>query len=262
MPEPELLAPDTPEIDPSDPVQLSPEQSALEEPAEARFSKEGDRELPAIPPCNLDSDEPPLESDLHLQQIILFLECLNWLWRDRTDYYASGNLTIYYSTNKIKTRDFRGPDFFVVLHTEKRPRKSWTVWEEDGKTPNVIIEILSNSTAQQDRGAKKQLYQDVLRVFDYFWFDPVTLEFAGFTLVGGQYQPLQPGDRGWLWSEQLQLFLGIQDRRLRFFTPDGALVPTPAEVALQEQQQRQFSEHRAEQLAAKLRELGVDPDAL
>ena len=256
MPEPELLAPDlpnppdTPEIDLSDSAQVSPEQ-----PAESRFSEDGERELPAMPPCNLDSDEPPLESDLHLQQIILFLECLNWLWRDRTDYYASGNLTIYYSTSKIKTRDFRGPDFFVVLNTEKRPRKSWIVWEEGGKTPNVVIEILSDSTAKQDRGAKKQLYQDVLKVFDYFWFDPVTLEFAGFTLVGGQYQPLPPGDRGWLWSEQLQLFLGIHDRRLRFFTPDGTLVPTPAEVALQEQQ-------RAEQLAAKLRELGVDPDVL
>jgi Uma2 family endonuclease len=256
MPEPELLAPDLPnppdppEIDLSDSAQVSPEQ-----PAESRFSEYGERELPAMPPCNLDSDEPPLESDLHLQQIILFLECLNWLWRDRTDYYASGNLTIYYSTSKIKTRDFRGPDFFVVLNTEKRPRKSWTVWEEGGKTPNVVIEILSDSTAKQDRGAKKQLYQDVLKVFDYFWFDPVTLEFAGFTLIGGQYQPLLPGDRGWLWSEQLQLFLGIHDRRLRFFTPDGTLVPTPTEVALQEQQ-------RAEQLAAKLRELGVDPDVL
>ncbi len=54
--------------------------------------------LPEVtcPPTDLWSDEPPLESDLHLQQIILLLSCLDWLWQDRNDYYASGNLTIYY----------------------------------------------------------------------------------------------------------------------------------------------------------------------
>ncbi|HEY9657086.1 MAG TPA: Uma2 family endonuclease, partial [Allocoleopsis sp.] len=93
-------------------------------------------EIP-MPPCGLLSDEPPLETDLHLQQIIALLESLNWLWRDRTDFYASGNLTIYYSAKKIKNRDFRGPDFFVVPGVERKPRKSWTVWEEDGKTPHV-----------------------------------------------------------------------------------------------------------------------------
>ena len=48
------------------------------------------------PPTDLWSDEPPVESDLHLQQIILLLTCLDWLWREKTNYYASGNLTIYY----------------------------------------------------------------------------------------------------------------------------------------------------------------------
>ncbi len=26
------------------------------------------------------SDEPPLESELHLEQIMLLLKCLKWLW--------------------------------------------------------------------------------------------------------------------------------------------------------------------------------------
>ena len=46
------------------------------------------------PPTDLWSDEPPLESDLNLQQIIILLSCLELLWRERSDYYASGNLTI------------------------------------------------------------------------------------------------------------------------------------------------------------------------
>ncbi|MFM6057600.1 MAG: Uma2 family endonuclease, partial [Microcystis aeruginosa] len=43
------------------------------------------------------SDEPPWESNLHLQQIILLIQCLEWWWREREDYFAAGNLTIYYS---------------------------------------------------------------------------------------------------------------------------------------------------------------------
>jgi hypothetical protein len=71
----------------------------------------------------------------------------------------------------------------------------------------------------------------------------------------GQYQDMQPDQRGWLWSEQLQFFLGVQDGKLRFFTLNGQLVPTPEEAA-------QAAQKRNEKLAAKLRELGVDPDTL
>lgn len=210
-------------------------------------------DAPLLPICDLYSDEPPLETDLHLQQVILLLECLNGCWQDRNDFYASANSTIYFSEKQLKHRDFRGPDFFVVLGVERRPRKSWVVWAEDGTPPHLVIEILSESTATVDRGLKKQLYQDVLKVYDYFWFDPDTLEFAGFTLVNGLYQPLQPNESGWLWSEQLQFFLGIYDNKLRYFTPNGQLLPSPTEAALTAQQ-------RADRLATQLRALNINPD--
>jgi Uma2 family endonuclease len=210
-------------------------------------------DAPLLPICDLYSDEPPLETDLHLQQVILLLECLNGCWQDRNDFYASANSTIYFSEKQLKHRDFRGPDFFVVLGVERRPRKSWVVWAEDGNPPHLVIEILSESTATVDRGLKKQLYQDVLKVYDYFWFDPDTLEFAGFTLVNGLYQPLQPNESGWLWSEQLQFFLGIYDNKLRYFTPNGQLLPSPTEAALTAQQ-------RADRLATQLRALNINPD--
>ncbi len=206
-----------------------------------------------FPPSDLLSDEPQLETYLHLQQMILLLKCLEWWWRDRNDFFAAGNLTIYYSPRQRKSEDFRGPDFFVVLGTERKPRKSWVVWHEDGKYPNVIVEILSDTTADTDRELKKQIYQDIFRTPDYFWFDPETLEFAGFHLVDGQYQPLEPNSRGYLWSQQLGLYLGIHQEQLRFFTSEEQLVPTPEEAAEQESQ-------RSERLAAKLRELGIDPD--
>ncbi len=227
-----------------------------------------------IPPCDLWSDEPPLESDLQRDQIELLLACLKWWWRERTDFYATGNLTIYFSEEQITTRDFRGPDFFVVLGVENRPRRSWMLWAEEGKYPNVIIELLSDSTARVDKGFKKILYQDTFRTPEYFWFHPEKLEFKGFRLMAGQYQPIEPNAEGWLWSQQLELFLGVYESKLRFFSPEKQLVVTPeerAQVAQQqaqaaqqqaqaEREQRELAQQRVEELLAKLKELGVDPD--
>ena len=114
---------------------------------------------------------------------------------------------------------------------------------------------LSDSTAKTDKGLKKEIYQDTFRTLDYFWFDPYTQEFAGFHLVDGEYQPLQVNEQGYLWSQQLGLYLGMHEGLLRFFTPDGQLVPTPEETAQQ-------AEQKAQRLAAKLRELNIDPDTI
>ncbi|MEB3212092.1 MAG: Uma2 family endonuclease [Leptolyngbyaceae bacterium] len=150
------------------------------------------------------------------------------------------------------------------------------------------MELLSNSTAHVDRGAKKDIYQDIFRTPDYFWFDPDSLEFQGFHLIDGRYEPLQPNEQGWLWSQQLELHLGIHQQQLRFFTAKGELVPTPEEAAQEaaqqthdavqraeaERQRAEAEHHRAEaecrraeaerrrneKLTAKLRELGIDPD--
>ena len=205
-----------------------------------------------FPPSDLLSDEPPLETDLHRLQMTLLIECLEWLWRERNDFYTSGNLTIYYSPRQRKSEKFRGPDFFVVLGVERFPRKSWVVWEENGKYPNVIVEILSPKTAATDRGLKKQLYQDVFRTPDYFWFDPNSLEFQGFHLVDGEYEQLQPNEQGWLWSKQLELYLGIYESKLRFFSVQGQLISTPQEVAEQEQQQRVQAEQQLTEMESLL----------
>ncbi|MBE9205396.1 Uma2 family endonuclease [Nostoc sp. LEGE 06077] len=215
-----------------------------------------------FPPGDLYSDEPPLESDLHRLQMTLLIQCLELWWSNRNDFYVSGNITIYYSPRQRKSEYFRGSDFFFVLGTERQPRKSWVVWQEDGKYPNVIIELLSDSTAATDRGLKKEIYQNTFRTPEYFWFDPNNLEFAGFVLVGGKYQPLEPNAQGWLWSQQLELYLGIAQDKLRFFKAEGELVPTPEELAYQQTQRAEQEKQRGDRLAAKLQELGIDPNSI
>ncbi|MDW8202170.1 MAG: Uma2 family endonuclease, partial [Cyanobacteriota bacterium SKYGB_h_bin112] len=96
-----------------------------------------------------------MESSLHYMQLLILVTCLEWLWRDRQDYFIGANLTIYFSRQQLKSEDSRGPDFFLVKGVEKRPRNSWVVWEEEGRYPDLIIELLSDSTAQNDRGLKK-----------------------------------------------------------------------------------------------------------
>ncbi|NET39702.1 MAG: Uma2 family endonuclease [Cyanothece sp. SIO1E1] len=221
------------------------------------------------------SDEPEMESSLHYQQLALLVACLERLWSDRTDFFIGANLTIYFSRQQLKNRDFRGPDFFLVKDTVKHPRNSWVVWEENGQYPNLIIELLSTSTAEIDRGLKKTLYSQRFGTHEYFWFSPDTLEFEGFRLEGKSYAAIPPTDQGWRWSEELKLYIGIHNDQLRYFNPTGQLIPTPDEAANlasqraeqasqraeQASQQAELEKQRADRLAERLRSLGVDPDS-
>ncbi len=115
----------------------------------------------------------------------------------------------------------------------------------------MIVELLSDSTAKVDKGTKFELYQETFRTPEYFWFHPVTLEFQGFCLVSGKYQPIEPNSQGWLWSQQLELFLGVYESKLRFFSPDKQLLPTAEERASK-------AENQVEELKARLQALGVN----
>ena len=130
------------------------------------------------------SDGEPMESQRHVLQMTLLIESLTLAWADREDGFVGGDMFLYFSPEQVRGRDFRGPDVFAVLGVPKRERKSWVVWQE-GKGPDVIIELLSESTAVIDKGEKKRVYQDEVKVPEYFWFDPETGEFAGFRLRAG-----------------------------------------------------------------------------
>jgi hypothetical protein len=84
----------------------------------------------------------------------------------------------------------------------------------------------------------------------------------GFRLKGEKYEEIPLTEQGWRWSEVLGLYLGIHNQQLRYFFPKGELVPTPEEAEKIERQGAEQERQRAERLAQKLRELGVDPDTL
>lgn len=208
------------------------------------------------------SDGMPMETDRHVQQMNLLVETLKLAWTDRDDAYVAGNMFVYFSPDQVRNEDFRGPDVFAVQGVTKRERKSWVVWQE-GKGPDIVIELLSESTAHVDKTRKKLIYQDKLRVPEYVWFDPFTGELAGFALRDGAYEPIDPDAMGRLHSRQLGLVLlhwqgtynGIEAVWLRWALPDGIVLPTSAERAEEERRHAEEERRRADVAERRIAEL-------
>ncbi|MEB3177705.1 MAG: Uma2 family endonuclease [Nostocaceae cyanobacterium] len=219
----------------------------------------------ALPPTQAElpyDDGVPMESARHKAQMDLLIDALiPWL-EQRDDGYVGGNMFVYYSLAQVRNKDFKGPDFFAVLGVPKGERKSWVVWEE-GKAPDVVIELLSESTAAVDKNEKKLIYQNQMRVPEYFWYDPFNPnDWAGFSIQQRVYQPLVPNERNQLISESLGLALqqwrgnykGIDATWLRWGTLEGQLLPTPEE---KERQRADRAESQLLQTARNLIEAGM-----
>jgi Uma2 family endonuclease len=218
-------------------------------------------------------DDIPMETEQHKLQMELLIDSLR-LWLDaKPKGYVGGNMFVHYLTTDGH-KAFKGPDVLVVLDVPKGIRDSWIVWKE-GKGPDVVIELLSQSTAKEDKNSKKLVYQNQLFVKDYFWFDPKkTTDFAGFSLQHGVYQPLPFDHQERLICQTLNLALtrwdgfykNAETTWLRWETLDGILLPTPEEYeqqrAEQERQRADVEQQRAERLADKLRSLGINPEDL
>jgi Uma2 family endonuclease len=198
----------------------------------------------------VETDGVPLDSDWHRLEIGLLAESIKQWLRDRTDYYVGGNMFIYYRVESAQRRRFRGPDFFFVNGAARTPiRRYWTVWQEGGLFPNTIIELLSRSTRKEDLTTKKDIYEKVFRTPDYFCYDPDKQRLLGWRLnKRRRYSALVPNERGWLWSEELGLWIGTWTGKyqgdeatwLRFYDAEFQLVLTAAEA----EQQTAEAEHR------------------
>lgn len=209
-------------------------------------------------------DGEPMESPWHLHQMVLLIDSLKAHWRDRDDFFCGGNMFLYFSDRQEFSRDFRGPDFFVVNGgvDRYRERLSWIAWEENGRLPDLIVELLSKTTKRIDRGEKRKLYCGKFRVHEYICYDPVDERLEGWRRQEGKrYTEIEPEANGRMWCEELQLYLGlwagtIQDIRanwLRFFTRSGDLVLTDRELAVADRA-RVAAEAEAEAKARKAAE--------
>lgn len=176
------------------------------------------------------SDGKPMgETDLHRNVMVAAIETLKMHYAGQMA-YVSGNLLLYYRPGN--KRRHVSPDVMVVRGLEQRDRKHYLLWDE-GRAPNVVIEVTSESTREEDLEDKLEIYRDEIEVAEYFLFDPrseyLNPALQGHRLRRGRYLPIAPV-AGRLPSKELGLYLEADGSRLRFYDPaNKRWLPTPLE---------------------------------
>ncbi|MCH8289890.1 Uma2 family endonuclease [Candidatus Poribacteria bacterium] len=210
--------------------------------------------------------EPMAETDTHRDLMVDLIDILRNHFKDRPDVYVSGNLLLYYEEGN--PRKSVAPDVFMVFGVEKKPRRTYLLWEER-KGPDFVIELSSKKTYRKDLKEKKDLYARILGVKEYYLYDPdgqyLQPSLQGYRLVDGIYSPIQTvGNR--LPSQTLGLELGEETGVLRLYDPltkNWVLKPVEqAEVkaqqaeakAQQEAKARRQAETRAQQAEERVQQ--------
>ncbi len=181
--------------------------------------------------------EPMAETDYQRGPLIYAVNALEFHFADDPQVYVSGDLLIYYVERNKEVRI--APDVFVVFGVPKRQRPVYKVWDE-GKGPDVVIEITSRSTHRRDEYEKPGIYYH-MGVQEYFQYDPtgdyLTPALRGRRMggQGGGYEPIPPLSRNGgvlaLPSRVLNLELHLEGQRLRLYDPVAKSYLLPYEEA-------------------------------
>jgi Uma2 family endonuclease len=226
--------------------------------------------MATVPPYLAESSEyptsdgkPMAETDWHRILMVSLIEALETYYAAQDLVYVSGNLLIFYEPGN--RRRHVSPDVFVVKGVPKRERPNYLVWRER-KGPDVVIELTSSSTRREDTRQKFDLYQNTLRVREYFLFDPnadyLNPPLQGYRLVKGEYTLMRPV-AGRLRSRVLGLHLERQGRRLRLYDPSNdRWLPTPREATAQAEEARRRAEEARRQAEETRRQAEAEAERL
>lgn len=108
------------------------------------------------------------ETALHYKVIHYLFGCLQAFLADRDDVFMAANLMVYYE--KDNPRKYYAPDLMLVFGVSGHNRSSYKAWEEN-QFPQVVVEVASESTYENDLGKKRRDYEQ-LGVEEYFLLDP------------------------------------------------------------------------------------------
>ncbi|AGY59292.1 Uma2 family endonuclease [Gloeobacter kilaueensis] len=232
-------------------------------------------------------EEPGLPDEFHHWQPQLLSQTFRPTTYPPEQVFCATDLNLYYDS--LNTSYYKRPDWFAVVGVPRlvdAGRLSYVLWRE-GRAPIVVVELLSPGTLEEDQGetlrdrqppSKWEVYESILRVPYYVLFNREANSYRLFRLEGEQYRELSD-DRLWIGTLGIGLglwqgkFAGVERLWLRWYDARGEWISTDVEqerqraeqaerLARQAEQRAQQAEQRAANLAARLRALGVDPDAL
>lgn len=199
--------------------------------------------------------------------------------RLRRSVYLSAELPIYYPDERVFS-----PDVIAVLDVETRERERWVVSHER-RGLDFVLEINYHGRRKKDFEDNVERFHR-LQIPEYFAYDIEREFLLGWRLNGDLYETIMPtgADRR-VPSRVLGLDAAVVDGRLCFYHGDVRLphgreliqrISTMADAGVRRAKQEarrakqetrlanlraQEEARRADRLAVRLRQLGVDPDA-
>jgi Uma2 family endonuclease len=222
-----------------------------------------------------DSDGKPMsDHTLQYKWIVVIREGLADQFADDPSIFVGANLLWYPVEGKPTIRS--APDVLVAIGRPQGERGSYKQWQEGGIAPHVVFEVLSPGNRPGDMKRKFQFYQRY-GVEEYYVYDPFSGSLEGWRRRGGElkkiarmrgfvsprlgirFEPLEGQDNLTILDCHGQPFLTPQEISRR--RTEAERRAENAELRAENAELRaENAELRAEQYAAKLRELGIEPD--
>ncbi len=215
-----------------------------------------------------DSDGKPMsDNTLQAEWIVTIFGNLDTLFAGRPDVFVAMNNLIYAVKGKPKRRC--APDVYVAFGRPKGHRGSYKVWAEGDIFPQVLFEIRSPGNRAGEMARKLKFY-DRYGTLEYYDYDPDNNILLGYNRQKKRLKPI-PTMAGWV-SPLLGIRFEWKPEGLTIHNPDGSPFLTFVEIAerrLRAEEEAaaakravKAAEAKAAALAAKLRALGIDPDAV
>jgi Uma2 family endonuclease len=222
-----------------------------------------------------DNDGQPMSDNTkQFRWIVTIKENLELLYAQDPNVFVAGDLLWYPVEGNNTIR--QAPNIMVVLGRPKGDRGSYQQWKEEGIPPQVAFEILSPGNRLGEMHRKLRFYEQY-GVTEYYVYDPDRVDFAGWIRTDDRLESLEePHD--WI-SPLLGIRFQLEPDTLQIYRPDGQMFLSFVDLDLRRQaaeqradtaeqrantaeQRADTAEQQAQKLAAKLKELGIDPTNL
>jgi Uma2 family endonuclease len=211
--------------------------------------------------------QPMAESTIQYELIVKIKEGCESLFKDDPNIFVAADLLWYPVEGRPDIS--QAPDTMVVFGRPKGDRLSYIQYREDNITPQVVFEIRSHNDSNIKMNKKLSFYQRH-GVEEYYLYDPERNELEGWQRIEGILEVIEPME-GWI-SPRLGVRFELGEEGLEIYRPDGEKFLSYGELEAQglldrqrlqqESQRAEQAEQKSERLAAKLRELNIDPDSI